>query len=77
MLVVGELDMNVPPETTIRLVGALNAAGKDYELIVVPNGGHGSGGAYATRRMQEFFQKYLMGIEPPDHNVGSSARGDR
>jgi dipeptidyl aminopeptidase/acylaminoacyl peptidase len=75
-LVVGELDMNVPPETTFRLVNALNVAQKDYELILVPNGGHGSGGPYAQRRMQEFFQKHLMGIEPPNHNAtgGDAAR---
>ena len=69
LLIVGELDMNVPPENTMRLVDALIKAGKDFDLLVVPGAGHGSGGAYGTRRRQDFFVRYLLGIEPPDRNV--------
>src|SRR5260370_23633892 len=39
MLVVGEMDENVPPESTYRFVDALIRAGKDFDLLVVPNGG--------------------------------------
>lgn len=60
MLVVGELDTNVPPESTMRLVDALIKADKDFELIVVPGGGHGWGGGYSQRRMREFFVEHLM-----------------
>jgi len=59
-LIVGELDENVPPESTMRLVDALVRANKDFDLLVVPNGGHGSGGAYAQRRMQQFYSRHLM-----------------
>ncbi len=67
-LIVGELDENVPPESTLRFVDALIRADKDFEFLVVPNGGHGSGGLYAQRRMQDFFTRHLLGREPPNRN---------
>jgi dipeptidyl aminopeptidase/acylaminoacyl peptidase len=68
-LLVGELDMNVPPENTYRLADALIKAGKDFDLIVVPGAGHGSGGAYGERRKNDFFVRNLLGTEPPDRNA--------
>lgn len=69
MLLVGELDRNVPPESTMRLSAALIKAGKDFDLIVMPGGGHGSGGKYGARRRNDFFMKHLQGIEPPNRNA--------
>ena len=74
MLVVGEMDDNVPPESTYRFVDALIRAGKDFDLLVVPNGGHGAGGAYGQRRLQDFFLRHLQGLEPPNRNAGSAPR---
>jgi len=39
MLMVGELDDNVPPESTYRLADALIKAKKEFELIVIPGAG--------------------------------------
>jgi dipeptidyl aminopeptidase/acylaminoacyl peptidase len=75
-LIVGELDTNVPPESTLRLADALIRAGKDFDLLVIPNGGHGMGGAYGQRRMQDFFVRHLLGQEPPNRNEDSE-RGVR
>jgi dipeptidyl aminopeptidase/acylaminoacyl peptidase len=72
MLVVGEIDDNVPPEGTFRFVDALIRAGKDFDLLFVPNGGHGAGGSYGQRRLQDFFLRHLQGTEPPNRNAGSS-----
>jgi dipeptidyl aminopeptidase/acylaminoacyl peptidase len=72
MLVVGELDENVPPESTYRFVDALIRAGKDFDFLVVPNGGHGAGGSYAQRRLQDFFLRHLQGIDPPNRNATES-----
>jgi dipeptidyl aminopeptidase/acylaminoacyl peptidase len=69
MLVVGELDENVPPESTYRFVDALVRAKKDFDFLVVPNGGHGAGGAYAERRLEDFFVRHLQGKEPPNRNA--------
>jgi photosystem II stability/assembly factor-like uncharacterized protein len=53
----------------LRLADALIKAGKDFDLLVVPGGGHGSGGAYGERRRNDFFVRHLHGVEPPDHNA--------
>ncbi len=70
-LIVGEMDNNVPPESTMRFVDALVKAEKDFDLLVIPGGGHGMGGSYGQRRMQDFFVRYLLGVEPPDRNAVS------
>src|SRR5262249_8113289 len=69
LLIVGELDDNVPPESTYRLVDALVKAGKDFEFLMVPGMRHSNGGPYGVRRMQDFFVRYLHGVEPPDRNA--------
>ena len=71
-LVVGELDNNVPIESTFRFVDALYRANKDFDFLVVPNGGHGSGGQYYQRRMQDFFMRHLQGIDPPNRNSSAT-----
>lgn len=68
-LVVGELDSNVPPESTMRFVDALVRAKRDFDLLVIPNGGHGAGGDYYQRRMRDFFVRHLQGIEPRNNNA--------
>jgi len=71
MLVVGEMDTNVPPESTMRFVDALIKADKDFDMLVIPRAGHGSGGSYGRRQMQDFFVRHLQGVEPPNRNASS------
>jgi dipeptidyl aminopeptidase/acylaminoacyl peptidase len=73
LLIVGELDDNVPPESTYRFVDALIKAGKDFEFLVLPGMRHTNGGAYGVRRMQDFFVRHLHGVEPPDRNAAPAA----
>ncbi|HEX4613551.1 MAG TPA: prolyl oligopeptidase family serine peptidase [Urbifossiella sp.] len=68
LLIVGEMDTNVPPESTFRVADALVKAGKDFDLLVVPGMGHSDGGNYGRRRTQDFFVRHLHGVEPPDRN---------
>ncbi len=69
LLTVGELDRNVDPASTMQVVDALIRAGKDFELIVFPNGGHGAGSSpYGNRRLRDFFVRNLLNIAPPDWN---------
>jgi dipeptidyl aminopeptidase/acylaminoacyl peptidase/uncharacterized protein (DUF885 family) len=60
MLILGEMDDNVPPESTLRFVDALIKADKDFEFVFVPGAGHGMGGRYGDRRMREFFVEHLI-----------------
>ncbi len=62
------MDHNVDPASTMQVVNALIKAGKDFDLLVVPNADHGMGGAYGARRMRDFFVRHLIGAEPPDRN---------
>jgi dipeptidyl-peptidase-4 len=65
LLTVGELDRNVDPASTMQVANALLAADKDFELVVVPGGGHGVGESPAlVRRRQDFFVRHLHGVEP-------------
>jgi dipeptidyl aminopeptidase/acylaminoacyl peptidase/uncharacterized protein (DUF885 family) len=73
LLIVGEMDTNVPPESTMRLVAALIKARKDFELLVVPGAGHGMGGAYGQNRLRDFFVRHLLQI-PPSDNGGRTPR---
>ena len=65
LLIVGELDNNVDPASTMQVANALIKADKDFDLLVVPGGGHGSGGSpYGQRRTRDFFVRHLLGVEP-------------
>ena len=68
LLIVGEADQNVPPESTYRVVDALIKAKKTFDFLAVPGMGHGDGGPYGRAKKRDFFVKNLLGIDPPDRN---------
>jgi dipeptidyl aminopeptidase/acylaminoacyl peptidase len=68
LLMVGELDTNVPPESTYRFAAALQAARKEYELVIIPNSDHTSGGPYGERKRRDFLVRHLLEVEPPNPN---------
>jgi dipeptidyl-peptidase-4 len=64
-LMVGEMDRNVDPASTMQVVDALIKADKDFDLLVVPGAGHGvAGRPYASRRRADYFVRHLLGVEP-------------
>jgi len=69
LLIVGEMDTNVDPASTMQVVNALIKADKVFDLLVIPGGGHGMGGAYGERKMYDFFVRSLLGGEPPNWNA--------
>jgi dipeptidyl aminopeptidase/acylaminoacyl peptidase len=68
LLIVGELDTNVDPASTLQVVNALIRADKTFDLLYIPGAGHGSGGEYGADRRNDFFVEHLLGEEPPDRN---------
>lgn len=65
LLVVGELDRNVDPASTMQVVDALIRADKDFEMLVIPGGGHGVAETpYGTRKRRDFFVRHLLDVEP-------------
>ncbi|MBN2182632.1 MAG: prolyl oligopeptidase family serine peptidase [Sedimentisphaerales bacterium] len=65
LLIVGEMDRNVDPSSTMQVVNALIKSDKDFDLLIVPGAGHGaSSSPYGRRRLQDFFVRHLLGKEP-------------
>ncbi|UUY01493.1 S9 family peptidase [Sphingomonas sp. J315] len=65
MLVTGDIDQNVPFNQTVALADALNKAGKDYDLVLMPNAAHDVGyQPYVARRLAGYFLRHLKGQEP-------------
>jgi len=68
LLIHGDIDNNVHPVETMRLVDALMAANKNFDMLFVPNMLHGDSGPhalYVTRRRWDYFVQYLLGVTPP------------
>lgn len=74
LLVVGELDTNVDPASTLQVASALIKADKVFDLLVVPGANHGAGrsdqySTYGERKRFDFFVQHLLGQQPPDWNA--------
>ena len=68
MLLVGEMDDNVDPASTMQVVNALIKADKDFELVVIPGARHTMGESYGEHKRYDFFVRHLMNVDPPKWN---------
>ena len=66
LLVVGEMDTNVDPSSTMQVVNQLIKHNKDFDLLYIPGAGHGAGGAYGEHKRFDFFVRHLLGVNPPE-----------
>ncbi|MCB9846595.1 MAG: DPP IV N-terminal domain-containing protein [Phycisphaeraceae bacterium] len=78
LLVHGAIDDNVHPMNTMRLAGALQSAGKLFEMAVYPGSRHGIGQRQFTRLQYEFIRRTMRPgdhpmIEPALDSSGSEA----
>lgn len=65
LLIVGELDRNVDPASTMQVVNALVNADRDFDMLIIPGAGHGAAGsAHGNRRQKDYFVRNLLGVEP-------------
>ncbi len=71
MLIVGEMDDNVDPASTMQVADALIKAKKDFELVVLPGVNHTLGGIYGEQKRRDFFIRNLLYEETPDWNTVS------
>lgn len=61
LLIVGELDTNVDPASTMQVVGALQRAGKTFDYLPIVGAGHGAAETpYGSRRRMEFLVEHLQ-----------------
>jgi len=77
MLIVGELDTNVDPSSTMQVVNALIKANKTFDLLVIPGADHTNGGPYGIRKRNDFFVHHLLGVEPPERNAVQTIQAGR
>jgi dipeptidyl aminopeptidase/acylaminoacyl peptidase len=73
LLVVGELDTNVDPSSTMQVVNALIKANKYFDLLVMPGEDHPAGrrgpsAPYGDKKLWDFFVQHLLGSSTPDWN---------
>ena len=69
-LIHGTMDNNVPPYNTLLVADALIKANKEFDLLLIPNSGHGFAPAnYVMRRRWDYFVKYLLDADPPKDYV--------
>ena len=73
LLVVGEMDTNVDPSSTMQVVHQLIKHNKDFDLLVVPGANHPAArgdryAAYGDHKRYDFFVRYLLGAKPPAWN---------
>ena len=63
LLVHGDIDNNVHPGNTLRVVDALIRAGKRFDMLILPQQRHGFGDMdeYFYWRMVDYFSKNLLG----------------
>ncbi|MBP1650714.1 MAG: prolyl oligopeptidase family serine peptidase [Bacteroidetes bacterium] len=62
LLVTGEVDTNVHPAATYRMVNALIQAGKDFDMLVLPGQSHtyeDTYKAYFQQRLRQYFKFHL------------------
>ncbi|MGK0153284.1 MAG: dipeptidyl-peptidase-4, partial [Neolewinella sp.] len=72
LLVHGEIDNNVHPAGTMRLVNALIKANKRFDMLIIPGARHSFGAAsdYMKHRTWEYFAEHLLGDRQAGANVG-------
>jgi dipeptidyl aminopeptidase/acylaminoacyl peptidase len=74
LLVVGELDTNVDPSSTMQVVNQLIKHNKTFDLLVVPGANHPAGrgndptAPYGDHKRFDFFVQHLLGVTPPAWN---------
>jgi dipeptidyl aminopeptidase/acylaminoacyl peptidase len=78
LLVVGELDTNVDPSSTMQVVNQLIKHNKPFDLLVVPGANHPAGrgndptAPYGDHKRNDFFVRHLLGVNPPAWNTTSA-----
>ena len=68
MLLLGEIDNNVDPSSTLQVVDKLIKHDKEFEFVMLPGENHTHGGKYGERKRRDFFVKHILKVDPPVWN---------
>ena len=70
LVILGELDENVPIGSAMQFLDALQKANKDFDLIYLSDQNHYfTGNPYVTRRVWDYLVRNLLDAEPPAYRV--------
>src|SRR5882672_6218741 len=70
LLIVGEMDTNMDPSSTMQVAHQLLKHNKDFDLLVVPGANHPAArgdqyAEYGDHKRYDFFVRHLLGMMPP------------
>lgn len=65
LLVHGDIDDNVPVTESMRLAEALITAGRDVDLVILPNTTHRVAQPFFYRKLRDYFTRHLLDEAPP------------
>ncbi|HUB77411.1 MAG TPA: DPP IV N-terminal domain-containing protein [Bryobacteraceae bacterium] len=68
LIIIGEMDTNVDPASSLQVVNALVKAQKHFDMLYIPGQNHGVGVLSTQHYLQDYFVHNLLGVEPPDWN---------
>ena len=68
LIIVGEMDSNVDPASSLQVVNALVKAHKHFDMLYIPGQNHGVGILNAEHYRDDYFVHNLLGVEPPNWN---------
>ena len=76
LIIVGEMDSNVDPASSLQVVNALVKAHKRFDMLYIPGQNHGVGVLNSEHYRDDYFVHNLLGVEPPDWNNVSPPPAD-
>jgi dipeptidyl aminopeptidase/acylaminoacyl peptidase len=68
LIIIGEMDSNVDPASSLQVVNALVKAHKHFDMMYIPGQNHGVGVLTNEHYRDDYFVHNLLGVEPPDWN---------
>jgi len=68
LIIVGEMDTNVDPSSSMQVINALVKAHKHFDMLYIPGQDHGVGVLGTEHYRDDYFVHYLLAVEPPDWN---------
>ena len=68
LIIVGEMDSNVDPASSLQVINALVKAHKHFDMLYIPGQNHGVGILASEHYRDDYFVHNLLGVEPPDWN---------
>src|ERR1700733_2692659 len=68
LIIIGEMDTNVDPASSLQVVNALVKAHKHFDMMYIPGQNHGVGILTNEHYRDDYFVHNLLGVETPDWN---------